>query len=47
MLEKNHDLINEVITSSSDAVASRLLAKLKAEKRVRKLAPRIFAMTTR
>ena len=42
MLEKNHNLINEVITSSSDAVASRLLAKLKAENRVRKLAPRIY-----
>ena len=42
MLEKKLNLINEVITSSSDAVASRLLAKLKVEKRVRKLAPRIY-----
>ena len=42
MLEKNLNLINEVITTSSDAVASRLLAKLKAEKRVRKIAPRVY-----
>ena len=42
MLEKNINLLNEVITSSSDDVASRLLAKLKDEKRVRKIAPRIY-----
>ena len=42
MLEKSLNLFNEVITSSSDEVASRLLAKLKAEHKVRKIAPRVY-----
>ena len=42
MLEKNLQLLNEVIVGSKNPAVAKLLARLKSEKRVIRLAPRVY-----
>lgn len=42
MMEKNYGFLNEVIVGSSDPAVSRLLARLKHDGRVVRLAPRVY-----